>query len=53
MDREAWWATVHEVAKSRIRLTDIVNDNNNKGTNKDQQIYQGEKNMNELDQDTQ
>ena len=39
--------------KESDRLTDIVNDNNNKGTNKDQQIYQGEKNMNELDQDTQ
>ena len=24
MDREAWWATVHWVAKSRIRLNDFT-----------------------------
>ena len=24
MDRGAWWATVHEVAKSRIRLSDFI-----------------------------
>ena len=25
MDREAWWATVHRVAKSRTRLSDLTN----------------------------
>ena len=25
MDRGAWWATVHRVAKSRIQLTDFTN----------------------------
>ena len=24
MDRGAWWATVHEVAKSRTRLSDFI-----------------------------
>ena len=24
MDREAWWATVHGVAKSRTRLSDLT-----------------------------
>ena len=38
MDREAWWATVHGVAKSQTRLSDLtftftlVNDNNKERT---------------------
>ena len=24
MDREAWWATVHRVAKNRTRLSDLA-----------------------------
>ena len=55
MDRSAWRGTVHEVEKSWTRLSNVVNNNNNKGTNKDQQNLSGKKkkNMNELDQDTQ